>query len=129
MKIIVAGSRHIKKYALVENVIKDAISRGLVFTELVSGGARGVDTMGETWALKNGVPIKRFPADWEKYGISAGPIRNRLMGDYADALIAIWDGKTAGTKNMIDYAKKKNLIVYLYTINENTEVFNVSISN
>lgn len=128
MKVIVAGGRNFKKYQVVEDAIKDAISKGLQITQVVSGGARGVDTMGETWAVKNGVDIKRFPAEWDKYGVSAGPIRNAKMGDYADALIAVWDGVSTGTKNMIEYAKKKGLLTYIYMIKPNGE-FNVITSS
>lgn len=99
----------------------------MIITEVVSGGAKGVDTLGETWAIKNGVSIKRFPAEWEKYGISAGHIRNRKMGDYADALIAIWDGNSKGTKGMIDYAKEKKLKAFIFILQDNGE-FNVAIN-
>lgn len=121
MKTIVAGSRSIKKYEVVEKLINESLKNGLVITELVSGGAKGVDTLGETWALKNGVSIQRFLAEWEKYGISAGHIRNRKMGDYADAVIGIWDGKSRGTKGMIDYARQKGLKVFLYELQNNGE--------
>jgi hypothetical protein len=113
MKVIVAGSRNFKTYSLIEEVI---LKSGLEITELVSGGARGVDTLGETWAVKNGVKIKRFPAEWDKYGLSAGPIRNEKMGDYADGLIAVWDGSSKGTKHMIEYAKSKKIKIYVAII-------------
>lgn len=121
MKVVIAGSRNFKKYDLIEQVVEDVIKRGINITEVVSGGARGVDTMGEAWAVKKGVNVKRYPAEWNKYGLSAGPIRNRQMGDYADALIAIWDGTSSGTKNMIDYAKEKNLLVFVYIVKQNGE--------
>lgn len=91
-------------------------------TEIVSGGAKGADRLGEIWAKAKGIPLKIFYADWTKYGRRAGPIRNAEMGDYADALIVFWDGKSRGTKNMIDYAKKKNLTitVYRYDNDKNT---------
>jgi Protein of unknown function (DUF2493). len=69
--------------------------------EVVSGTARGADTAGEAWAEHHGVPVERFPADWDEHGKSAGPIRNQEMADYADAVVAIWDGKSSGTHNMI----------------------------
>jgi len=128
MKVIVAGSRGIKKYEQVEKIIEKAIADGLQITQIVSGGAKGVDTLGETWAVKKGVNIKRFPAEWDKYGISAGHIRNRQMGDYADALIAVWDGKSKGTKGMIDYATEKKLKVYVFILQPNGE-FNVTINS
>jgi hypothetical protein len=119
MKVIVAGSRNVKNYGLVENIIDTVCSQyGVVITELVSGGARGPDTLGETYAVKYDIPIKRFPADWKKYGLSAGPIRNAQMGDYGDVLIAIWDGESRGTKHMIDYAIRKKKKVFVYNIKE-----------
>ncbi len=116
MKVIVAGGRNFKKYQVVEDAIKDAISKGLQITQVVSGGARGVDTMGETWAVKNGVDIKRFPAEWDKYGVSAGPIRNAKMAEYGEALILIWDGVSSGSKNMLLQAKNRNLKIFLFCL-------------
>ncbi len=83
-------------------------------TEIVSGTCKGVDQLGEEWAGRKGIPVKRFPADWNQYGRRAGPLRNREMAKYADALIAIWDGESRGTKNMIDEALREKLEVYVY---------------
>jgi hypothetical protein len=76
----------------------------VVITEVVSGGATGVDELGEAWAKAQGIPITQFlvsKADWDTYGKSAGPRRNRVMAAYGDALLAIWDGASRGTANMI----------------------------
>lgn len=62
--------------------------------------------------------MKVFPADWNKYGKKAGPIRNKKMANYAEALLAIWDGKSCGTKNMIQQAKENNLRIYVHRIDE-----------
>jgi len=83
-------------------------------TEVVSGTARGVDQGGELWASVQGRPVKRFPADWDTYGKSAGHRRNAEMAKYADALVAIWDGKSRGTANMISEARKRGLVVFIY---------------
>lgn len=72
-------------------------------TEIVSGCAKGADSLGEEWALEANKPVKRFPAEWHKYKKAAGPIRNMQMGDYADQLIAFWDGESKGTQHMINY--------------------------
>lgn len=106
MKVIIAGSRSIKDYLIVKQAIK---SSGFIITEIVSGTAQGVDRLGESWAFQNGILVKRFFPDWDKYGRSAGYRRNVEMAEYADALIAIWDGKSRGTKHMIDIANKNNL--------------------
>jgi hypothetical protein len=110
MKVIIAGSRDITDYNLILKAVKEA---RFVITEVVCGGARGVDRLGKEFAEKNHISIKFFIPDWDGKGKAAGHIRNREMVDYADALIAIWDGKSAGTKGMIDYATKKGLKVYV----------------
>ena len=86
---------------------------GFEISQVVSGMARGVDTLALQWASKHCMPVAKFPADWNKYGRGAGHIRNRQMADNADALVAVWDGKSRGTKNMIDTAKAKGLQVYV----------------
>lgn len=111
MRVVVCGSRTVTSFQLVEQAIE---SFNLSITELVSGGARGVDTLAENWAIKNGINVKRFPANWNQYGLSAGPIRNRQMADYCDCVIAVWDGESKGTKNMIDYTKQIGKPVYIH---------------
>jgi lactate dehydrogenase-like 2-hydroxyacid dehydrogenase len=106
MKTIVAGSRYITDQKVVNESILDS---KFEITELVSGTCRGVDYCGLRFAKENDIPIREFPALWNLYGKKAGPIRNQAMVDYADALIAIWDGKSKGTKDIIERAKKKNL--------------------
>lgn len=83
-------------------------------SEVVSGTANGIDRRGEQWAAKNNIPIKQFPAEWDVYGKSAGYVRNYVMAQYADALIAIWDGKSKGTLNMINTMANLNKPIYVY---------------
>jgi len=85
-------------------------------TEVVSGGASGVDALGERYAKENGIPLRIFPADWDKHGNAAGPIRNKQMADYADALIALWDGQSKGTASMVSLAKLRGLKIYIKPI-------------
>jgi hypothetical protein len=106
MKVIIAGGRKINDYSFLQKTIKTS---GFDITEVVSGGAFGVDSMGERWASENGVPTKEFPAQWGLYGPAAGPVRNRQMAEYAEALILIWDGESKGSANMLKEAKNKNL--------------------
>jgi hypothetical protein len=113
MKVIIAGSRDIFDYDIVKKAIEES---KFEITEVVSGNARGVDSLGERWAYEHKIPVKRFPADWDKHGKAAGPIRNSEMANYSEALIAIWDGSSRGTNNMIDIAKKKNLKVFVKII-------------
>jgi predicted Rossmann-fold nucleotide-binding protein len=116
MKIIVAGSRDITNYDSVKKAIK--IGRSFFegeITEIVSGGCRGVDQLGELFAFYNDLPIKLFEAQWKKYGRAAGPIRNKEMAKYADGLIALLPGgESRGTKNMIELAQKANIPVFIY---------------
>lgn len=117
MKTIIAGSRDISDVSRVKATIKHAVKfNGLEVTEVVCGCAAGVDEIGKQWAEGNGIPVKQFPADWQKHGKAAGPIRNREMAEYADALIAIWDGKSRGTANMIEEAEKHGLKVFAYRV-------------
>ena len=86
-------------------------------TEIVSGACRyGADYFGERWARNKGVTVTLFPADWNAHGRAAGPIRNRKMAEYADVLVAVWDGKSAGTKNMIDEMQRAQKPVWIWRI-------------
>ena len=85
MKVIVAGSRDFKDYALLKEFLDKLVIFRSGFTEIVSGTASGADKLGERYAQEHNLAIKRFPADWEKYGKAAGHIRNRQMAEYADA--------------------------------------------
>jgi hypothetical protein len=78
--VIIAGCRDIYDYEAVRRAVENS---GFQVTEVVSGCATGVDTLGERWAEENGVPVKRFPADWNKYGKAAGGMRNGDMAVYA----------------------------------------------
>src|SRR5690606_11812212 len=97
MKVIIAGSRHMpfSCYPLIGKAAeKFEAMTGQKITEVVCGMARGADTFGMKWAIcEAGLPVAKFPADWDTHGRAAGPIRNAEMRDYADGLIAfIWDG-------------------------------------
>jgi hypothetical protein len=113
MKTIIAGSREITDYNIVKAAVK---ASGFPVSEVVSGAARGVDSLGEEYARRHSIPIKRFPADWNRYGRSAGPKRNKQMAEYGDALIAVWDGQSRGTKTMIDFATERGLAVYIHRV-------------
>ena len=120
MKVIIAGSRTIHDYNQLILAIKNS---DFVITEVVSGTASGVDTLGEIWAYINKIPCTQFHAEWmiEVNGkkvrdMQAGHKRNRKMGDYADALIAIWDGYSRGTLGMIDYMTRLNKQIYVLEV-------------
>ena len=118
MKVIIAGSRGVLdfdeiKIAMLLFLMENGIETSDV-SEIVSGACYGADKLGELWAQRKDIPVKLFPAKWKEYGMKAGPIRNAVMANYADALVAVWDGKSRGTKNMISEAKKKGLVIYIY---------------
>ena len=78
---------------------------------IVSGASRGADSLGERYAHERGYAVEKYPADWQRDGKAAGPIRNAQMAKVADALIAFWDGNSKGTANMIDQAKTHGLSI------------------
>lgn len=116
LRVIIAGDREMTNQALVDEIIEDS---RFVIAEVVSGGARGVDTCGENWAKRNKIPIKQFPARWREYGRGAGPIRNGQMAAYADALIAIPVPYSVGTRNMIKQAQDHKLEIYVQELDAN----------
>lgn len=137
MRIIIAGGRDLKDYILLSSnvykIIEDFLKQGIKEFEIVSGKAKGADKLGEDFAKDNDIPIKEFPADWDDldvipckikynkynkpYNALAGHIRNEKMALYAKedngVLIAFWDSKSTGTKNMIDAANKYGLKVFV----------------
>lgn len=112
VKIIVAGSRSFSDYELLKEKL-DELIRGRKNTEIVSGTAKGADLLGEKYARERGFEIKRFPADWDKFGKKAGYLRNEQMAKYANACVCFWDGNSRGTKSMIDLAEKHNLKTFV----------------
>ena len=113
MKVIIAGSRDITDMALVEHAIRESRFR---ISEVVCGMARGVDALGKEWAEDRNIPVMPFHADWSVHGKAAGYKRNSAMAEYADALIAVWDGRSKGTRNMIYLARKHKLRVYVLNL-------------
>lgn len=113
MKIAVVGSRKFKHLNVVNMLIMH-FDRGVT---IVSGGGGDVDLMAERVARDNGLSFIPYPADWDQYGKAAGPIRNAQIVEACDMLIAFWDGKSKGTKNSIDKARKERKPVFIYEAN------------
>lgn len=111
MKVIIAGSRGIQDESLVAKAIEES---NFVIDEVVCGMSYGVDKVAKEWAEKNGIPLVPFYAHWSTEGRAAGPKRNARMAEYADALIAVWDGRSKGTASMVEEAKKKRLHVFVF---------------
>jgi YspA, cpYpsA-related SLOG family len=102
-RVLVCGSRVIDDDKLVFKILDIAECD---ITELVSGGAIGVDKSAEKWANARGIKVTQFIPDWEKEPRKAGIIRNREMVKYAEAVIAIWNGTSRGTESTIKFARK-----------------------
>jgi hypothetical protein len=111
MRVIIAGPRDFVDAKELKRAIKKS---NFDITQVISGGALGVDRMGEEWANKKGIPLIIFPAQWEFFGKSAGHKRNKLMAEYAEALIAISIKDSSGTTNMIQTMKKEKKPVYIH---------------
>lgn len=112
-KVIIAGSRGFSNYKLLKEKCNEYLreKRKEYNIIIISGGARGADTLGEKYAQEEGFSLEVFPANWNKFGKSAGFRRNEQMAEIADALIAFWDGKSHGTKHMIEIMENKKLLV------------------
>lgn len=112
MKVIIAGGRYFYDYEKLCQYC-DKVLQNQFNIEIVSGGAKGADSLGEKYAKERNFEMVRFPAAWSKFGRRAGVIRNAEMANYATILIAFWDGKSRGTKSMINLAKRNGLIIYV----------------
>ena len=108
-KVVVAGGREFNNYQLLEEKLDHLLQNKLPHVQIVSGHATGADTLGEAYAKQRGLSVVTFPADWKTHGKAAGPIRNRQMAHYADAVVVFWDGKSRGTQNMREEAQRLNL--------------------
>ena len=127
LRIIVAGGRDFRDYDLLEETLSKYLENmnnpdivgNLSQIKFISGCCKGADILGEQFACRYEYDVIRFPANWDKYGNAAGPIRNEQMAKYAVAygnkgvLVAFWDGKSRGTKSMIGLAKKYGLEVHV----------------
>ena len=111
MKIAIIGSRNLKVLELEKYLPEDT-------TEIVSGGAKGIDSCAKEYALKSKIKITEFLPKYEKYGRVAPLKRNDLIIDYSDMVLAFWDGKSRGTKYVIENCKRKNKPLKIYIANK-----------
>lgn len=112
-KVVIAGGRDFNDFDLLTKIC-DEVLEGYENIEIVSGGAKGADALAKKYAKLHGYKYTEFPADWNTHGKAAGPIRNNQMAEYSHLLIAFWDGKSKGTRNMIDRAYMKLLSWYVF---------------
>lgn len=134
MKTIIAGSRGLHS---TDNPMRNVAARRFVLnllrsgmipwdiTEVISGTARGADRIGEEYGALEQKPVHRYPADWDRHGRRAGPIRNAIMAKEGEALVVFWDGISRGTENMIDTMKElgKPVKIFLYRENDTMDFF------
>ncbi len=112
IKLAIVGSRTFSDYNLLERHIND-ISESFNIIKIISGGAHGADKLGEKYANINKIPTLILKADWGKYKKAAGVIRNKDIVDSSDKVVAFWDGKSKGTLNSINLAKKQNKLIQI----------------
>jgi len=115
MKLAIVGGRDFNDYALLADTIFNILCPLEFITEIISGGAKGADTLGENFAENNDIICVRYVPEWKKYGKSAGFIRNQTIVDNCDMVLAFWDGKSRGTADTIEKAKrakKPTFIIY-----------------
>lgn len=113
MRVLVCGSRHFQDYELLKETLD-----GYEFTEIIHGKARGADTLAGDYGRSNGIEVREFPADWNKYGRGAGPIRNSQMlkEGKPELVIAFRAPDSRGTQNMIDQAQKAGVEVRIIDV-------------
>lgn len=107
IKLGVVGGRNFRDYVLLKRVL-DRLKNRTNISTIVSGGAKGADSLGKRWAQENQVELIEFLPDWKTHGKKAGFIRNREIVESSTAIVAFWDGKSKGTQNTIQTAKKLN---------------------
>ena len=116
VRAIVAGGRDFNNYGWLTSAL-DALIKEFSVTKIINGGAKGADYLAAKYCVDNNFPIEYYKVsreDWAKYGPAAGPRRNRLMAKNADILLAFWDKKSRGTKNMIEEARKQHLDIQIF---------------
>lgn len=123
-KLLICGSREFNDYqTFVRSMNEYLSSADITKIEIVSGGARGADAMAEQYATDRGIKFMKFPADWEQYGRAAGYVRNAEMAKYCagprNACIGFWDGKSLGTKHMLNTALKERMSIMKVIIKKN----------
>lgn len=118
MRVCIVGSRNFESYPILEHIVSTYfIEKRINVTEIVSGGARGADSLAEKFAFQYKIPFNLFVAQWEELGKSASVMRNKEMAKYSDIFIIFWDGFSKGTNNMINEVKKLRKTYVIYNFN------------
>lgn len=104
--LAVIGSRTFSNSALLAEHM-DEVCAAYHVSVVVSGGAKGADSLAANYAASRGLPVQIFEPDWAQFGRGAGPIRNKAIVNAADVVLAFWDGESKGTQQALTYAKQK----------------------
>lgn len=123
MKVAVVGSRNIHDKELVWSFMEECHKFDSKFDKIVSGGAKGVDTFAEEYAKLHHINTCIFKPDWERFGKSAGLIRNADIIGKCDICICVWDGESKGTLHDIELCEKMNKPCYVYNLKTNEKEF------
>lgn len=113
MKLLIAGSRKIEKFDFKKYI-------PLETDLIISGGAKGIDTLAEQFAAHHGIATEIYRPRYDLYGRAAPLKRNETMVDRADQVLVVWDGTSSGSKYTMEYAKKKGKPLYVVTVGEET---------
>ena len=116
-RVIIAGSRDFDNYDFLRKKMGFLLQDIKEEIVIICGMARGADLLGKRYAEENSYRVLEYPAQWDKYGKRAGYLRNIEMAENADALVAFWDGRSKGTKHMIDIAINRDLKVRVIKYN------------
>jgi hypothetical protein len=114
MKLLVCGSRTIIDLKYIYECLDEILEKYPIITEIIEGEAPGVDRIAGTYAIKHGLKVKKMQANWIGYGKIAGFIRNKQMVDLCDMGIAIWNGKSNGTRHTIEFLKKQDKLIKIF---------------
>ena len=123
MKLAVIGSRDFNDYATLVKFI-DQLRKEYNITHIVSGGANGADKLSEKYARENNIPIEIYRPDWERFGKSAGYIRNTDIWNHSDMGVAFWDGESKGTSHSFKIAKSQGKKLFIFNSKTNTFYLN-----
>ena len=116
LRLIIAGSRGVRSYRTVAEAAETFCLCYGTPDAVLSGGAHGADNLGEEWARRKNIPVEVYPADWALHGRKAGIMRNAYMGRQANALLAVWDGSSSGTRHMIEVARRKGFTTLVWQV-------------